>query len=102
MHNKLDFTCTITREIFEEKCGPIFNECLNTVKKVIAEAKLKPSDFKNNGEIVLVGGSSRIPRIQDMLSELCDGKKLNFRVNPDEVVAYGATVLAASEKGLLP
>jgi molecular chaperone DnaK (HSP70) len=66
-----------------------FNKCLETVKKVLKDAKLKPDEID---DVVLVGGSTRIPKIQEMLQEFFNGKELCRSVNPDEAVAYGAAV----------
>ena len=96
---KIDWEDVITRDEFEMACDHHFKATLKTVRDVMKEAKLEPSVFGGEqGMIVLVGGSSRVPKIQEMLSELCGGK-LNHRVNPDEAVAFGATVLAAKLAG---
>jgi L1 cell adhesion molecule like protein len=73
-----------------------FRKCMEPVEKVLQDAKLSKSDVH---EIVLVGGSTRIPKIQEMLSDFFNGKELNKSINPDEAVAYGATVQAAILSG---
>jgi len=88
----LDFTYTLTRAKFESLNAAYFTKCLETVKKVLKDAKLKPSEID---DIVLVGGSTRIPKIQAMLQEQFGGKKLCRSLNPDEAVAYGAAVQGA-------
>lgn len=88
----IDYYTTITRARFEDLCSSIFIKCLKPVEKVLIDAKLDKSQID---EIVLVGGSTRIPKVQDMLSEFFNGKKLNHSVNPDEAVAYGAAVQAS-------
>ena len=86
----------LTRAKFEDLCKDLFNKCLEPILEVLKIAK---EDKKNIDEIVLVGGSTRIPKIQSKLREFFDGKKLNKRLNPDEAVAYGATIEAAMEMG---
>jgi heat shock 70kDa protein 1/2/6/8 len=73
-----------------------FRKCMEPVEKVLRDSKLSKSQIH---EIVLVGGSTRIPKIQEMLSEFFNGKELNRSINPDEAVAYGATVQAAILSG---
>jgi len=87
-----DFSATVTRAKFEELCSTLFQKCLTTVKNVLKDAK---TENKKIDEIVLVGGSTRIPKIQQMLSEFFDKKELCKSVNPDEAVAYGAAIQAA-------
>jgi len=87
-----DFNATITRAKFEELCATLFQKCLTTVKNVLKDAK---TESKKVNEIVLVGGSTRIPKIQQMLSDFFDKKELCKSVNPDEAVAYGAAIQAA-------
>lgn len=83
---------TITREEFEKICSNLFKKCLEPVNKVLCDSKVLKSKIN---EIVLVGGSTRIPKIQELLSEFFGGKTLNKSVNPDEAVAYGASIHAA-------
>jgi len=87
-----DFNYTLTRAKFESLNMTYFNKCLETVKKVLKDAKLKPSEID---DIVLVGGSTRIPKMQEMLQEYFGGKELCRSLNPDEAVAYGAAVQGA-------
>ncbi|XP_057807633.1 heat shock cognate 70 kDa protein-like isoform X2 [Salvia miltiorrhiza] len=91
-----DSISTITRAKFEELCMDLFNTCIEQVKVCLQEAKMEKSSVH---DIVLVGGSSRIPKIQQMLQELFDGKKVCKSINPDEAVAYGAAALAAQLSG---
>jgi len=88
----IDFNCQISRSTFEALCHDLFNSCLEPVKKVLADAEIEKKDVD---EIVLVGGSTRIPKVQEILSAFFDGKALNKSVNPDEAVAYGAAVQGA-------
>lgn len=92
----IDFTATLTRSKFEEICMPIFRKALEPVDDALRVAKLDKSKIN---EVVLVGGSSRIPKVQEMLSSYFNGKQLNKSVNPDEAVAYGATVQASILSG---
>merc|ERR1719498_2183656 len=88
----IDYNATITRARFENLCGRLFNKCLDPCKKVLQDAKVAEGEVN---DVVLVGGSTRIPKIQQMLSEFFSGKELNKSINPDEAVAYGAAVQAA-------
>ena len=88
----VDFNSTLTRARFEEMNQDYFNKCMLPVEKVLRDAKMSKSQVD---EIVLVGGSSRIPKIQEKLSSFFNGKELCKNINPDEAVAYGATVQAA-------
>lgn len=90
------FTCKLTRATFNSLCSSIFTRILEPIEKVLKDAKKKPEDVD---EIVLVGGSSRIPKVQEMLSEYFNNKKLNQSINPDEAVAYGAAVYGAHLSG---
>lgn len=98
----IDFTANITRAKFEKLCEDMFKSTMEPVKKVIEDSKLSKSKID---EIVLVGGSTRIPKIQELLSGFFDGKTLNKSVNPDEAVAYGAAVqgsiLTGKRSGLI-
>ncbi|XVF06043.1 hypothetical protein REPUB_Repub06bG0014100 [Reevesia pubescens] len=85
----VDFSESLTRARFEELNMDLFKKTLGPVKKALEDANLKKSDIS---EIVLVGGSTRIPKVQQLLKELFDGKEPNKGVNPDEAVAYGASV----------
>lgn len=92
----IDFASSITRARFEEICGDIFRKTMEPVEQVLKDAKMSKSDVN---DIVLVGGSTRIPKIQQLLSDYFNGKELNKSLNPDECVAYGATVQAAILSG---
>lgn len=93
----IDFTSTITRARFEEICGKLFRETLSSVDQVLRDAGVSKAQVD---EVVLVGGSTRIPKIQQILTEYFNGKKLNSSVNPDEAVAYGAAVQASILTGV--
>ncbi|KAH9493263.1 Heat shock cognate 71 kDa protein, variant 3 [Dermatophagoides farinae] len=92
----IDFYSTITRARFEELCADLFRSTLDPVEKSLRDAKLDKSQIN---EIVLVGGSTRIPKIQKLLQDFFNGKELNKSINPDEAVAYGAAVQAAILNG---
>ncbi|XP_052076579.1 heat shock protein 70 B2-like [Mytilus californianus] len=92
----IDFNTKVTRARFEELCSDLFKGTLEPIEKALRGAKLDKSSIH---EIVLVGGSTRIPKIQKILSEFMNGKELNKSVNPDEAVAYGAAVQAAILSG---
>ncbi|QDS67714.1 Heat shock protein ssb1 [Venturia effusa] len=91
-----DFTATITRARFEDLNSKAFSGTLQPVEQVLKDANLEKSKVD---EIVLVGGSTRIPRIQKLLSEFFNNKKLEKSINPDEAVAYGAAVQAGILSG---
>ena len=88
----IDFYTTFTRARFEEMNDDLFRSTLEPVEKALRDAKLGKSDIH---DIVLVGGSTRIPRIQKLLQDFFGGRELNKSINPDEAVAYGAAVQAA-------
>ncbi|KAI6162486.1 heat shock protein 70 family [Pisolithus thermaeus] len=92
----VDFYTSITRARFEELCQDLFRRTLDPVEKVLRDSKI---DKANVHEIVLVGGSTRIPRIQKLVSDFFYGKEPCKGINPDEAAAYGATVLAAILSG---
>lgn len=87
-----DYSATITRAKFENLCATEFQACLEPVKKVLQDAKVGKQDVN---EVVLVGGSTRIPKVQKLLKDFFKGKELNKSINPDEAVAWGASVQAA-------
>jgi L1 cell adhesion molecule like protein len=91
-----DFSATLTRAKFENLCNDIFQRTMAPVEQVLKDSKLSKSEID---EIVLVGGSTRIPKIQELLSNFFNGKELNKSINPDEAVAYGAAVQAAILSG---
>merc|ERR1711930_31304 len=88
----IDFYTSITRARFEELCSDLFKGTLEPVEKALRDAKMDKSSID---DIVLVGGSTRIPKVQKLLSDFFNGKDLNKSINPDEAVAYGAAVQAA-------
>ena len=88
----IDFYTSITRARFEELCSDLFRGTLEPVEKALRDAKMDKSAIHS---IVLVGGSTRIPKIQKLLQDFFNGKELNKSINPDEAVAYGAAVQAA-------
>ena len=92
LYEGVDFYTSITRARFEELCADLFKGTLDPVEKALRDAKMDKSSID---DIVLVGGSTRIPKIQKLLSDFFNGKDLNKSINPDEAVAYGAAVQAA-------
>lgn len=92
----MDFTSKLSRVRFEIICGALFQKTLKAVEKAMRDAQLSKSQID---EVVLVGGSTRIPKIQKILSDFFNGKKLCKSVNPDEAVAHGAAVQAALLSG---
>jgi len=92
LHEGFDYYTKVSRAKFEELCGDLFRSCLEPVEKVLRDAKLDKSGVH---DIVLVGGSTRIPKVQKILSDFFNGKELCKSINPDEAVAYGAAVQAA-------
>jgi len=96
LYEGIDFNSVITRARFEDLNMDYFRKCMEPVDKVLKDAKLSKSQVH---EVVLVGGSTRIPKVQELLSEYFNGKELNKSINPDEAVAYGATVQAAILSG---
>jgi L1 cell adhesion molecule like protein len=91
-----DFSCSISRAKFEELCIDLFRKCMPPVEQVLKDADTGKGQVH---EVVLVGGSTRIPKVQTMLSDFFNGKTLNRSINPDEAVAYGAAVQAAILNG---
>ncbi|XP_055624693.1 heat shock protein 70 B2-like [Toxorhynchites rutilus septentrionalis] len=92
----IDFYTKISRARFEELCADLFKSTLQPVEKALSDAKMDKSSIN---DIVLVGGSTRIPKIQSLLQNFFAGKSLNLSINPDEAVAYGAAVQAAILSG---
>ncbi|KAI3446725.1 hypothetical protein Pfo_003390 [Paulownia fortunei] len=88
----IDFYATITRARFEELCMDLFLKCMEPVEKCLRDSKIDKSQVH---EVVLVGGSTRIPKVQQLLQDFFNGKELCKSINPDEAVAYGAAVQAA-------
>jgi len=91
-----DFYSSITRARFEELCSDLFRGTLEPVEAALRDAKMGKNEIH---ELVLVGGSTRIPKIKKLLTEFFNGKVLNQSINPDEAVAYGAAVQAAILSG---
>ncbi|CBK20665.2 uncharacterized protein [Blastocystis hominis] len=89
LYDGIDFSETLTRARFEKLNMDLFKKTLGPVEKVLADADLKKKEID---EIVLVGGSTRIPKVQELLKDYFNGKELNRGINPDEAVAYGAAV----------
>ena len=96
LYEGIDFFTSISKARFESLCMNLFQKCINPVSRVLQDAGISKS---NVHEIVLVGGSTRIPKIQELLSQFFNGKELNKGINPDEAVAYGAAVQAAILSG---
>merc|ERR1712213_17866 len=92
LYEGIDFYSSITRARFEELCADLFRGTLDPVEKALRDAKMDKSSIH---DVVLVGGSTRIPKVQKLLSDFFNGKDLNKSINPDEAVAYGAAVQAA-------
>ncbi|KAM3128402.1 hypothetical protein pb186bvf_019469, partial [Paramecium bursaria] len=87
-----DFSQTITRAKFEELCMPMFKECIPPVEQVLKDSGISKNQIH---EVVLVGGSTRIPKVVELLKDFFGGKEPNKSINPDEAVAYGAAVQGA-------
>jgi len=92
LYDGIDFNSTITRAKFENLCDSLFKKTMAPVEQVLRDSKMSKNQIH---EIVLVGGSTRIPKIQQLLSDFFNGKELCKSINPDECVAYGAAVQAA-------
>jgi L1 cell adhesion molecule like protein len=96
LYEGVDFYTSITRARFEELCQDLFRSTMDPVERVLRDSKI---DKMSVHEIVLVGGSTRIPKIQKLVSDYFNGKEPNKSINPDEAVAYGAAVQAAILSG---
>ncbi|CAB4475065.1 heat shock protein 70 [Rhizophagus irregularis] len=92
LFENIDFDTTLTRAKFEELNQKLFQFIMEPIEKVLQDGKIYKCQVH---EIILVGGSTRIPKIQKMISEFFNGKELNKSINSDEAVAYGATIQAA-------
>jgi len=92
LYEGIDFYSTITRARFEELCMDLFRKCMDPVEKCLKDSK---TDKAGVDDVVLVGGSTRIPKVQQLLQDFFNGKELCKSINPDEAVAYGAAVQAA-------
>jgi L1 cell adhesion molecule like protein len=98
LYEGIDFNSTIARAKFEEMNMGLFRKTMEPVEKVLRDAKISKKDVD---EVVLVGGSTRIPKIQSLLQQFFNGKEPNKSINPDEAVAFGATVQAAILAGTI-
>ncbi|KAI3732375.1 hypothetical protein L1987_63579 [Smallanthus sonchifolius] len=96
LHEGIDFSLKFTRAKFEELNMGMFDKCIAILETSLNDAKMKKSCVD---QVILVGGSTRIPKVQLMLQEYFDGRRLCKSVNPDEAVAYGAAVMAAKVSG---
>jgi len=96
LYDGTDFHTTITRVHFEELCQDLFRDTLEPIESVLRDSKI---DKTNVEDIVLVGGSTRIPRIVELVTDFFDGKKPKKNINPDEAVAHGAAISAAILSG---
>jgi L1 cell adhesion molecule like protein len=96
LYDGVDYNVSLTRARFEELCSDLFRSTLEVVEKVLRDAKMGKNDIH---EVVLVGGSTRIPKIQSLLSNFFGNKDLCKSINPDEAVAYGAAVQASILSG---
>ena len=96
LYEGIDFITSVTRAKFEDMCSDLFKKTFAPVEQVLQDSKISKSNIH---DIVLVGGSTRIPKIQTQLSEFFNGKQLCQSINPDEAVAYGAAVQAAILSG---
>jgi len=92
LYESEDYNCVITRAKFEELCLPLFKETIPPVEKVLTDSGISKSQVH---DVVLVGGSTRIPKVIQLITEFFNGKEPNRSINPDEAVAYGAAVQAA-------
>merc|ERR1719240_1006479 len=92
----IDFFTSISRARFEELCMDLFRKCMDPVEKVLRDSKIAKNRVH---DVVLVGGSTRIPKVQSMLSDFFNGKEPSREINPDEAVAYGAAVQAVILSG---
>ena len=93
LYEGVDFYTSITRAKFESLCDDLFRSCLKPVERALSDAKLDKGSIH---EVVLVGGSTRIPKVQKLLQDFFNGKTLNKSINPDEAIAYGAAIQAAT------
>ncbi|CAH0747839.1 unnamed protein product [Bemisia tabaci] len=92
----IDYYTKVSRARFEELCADLFRSTLHPVEKALNDANMDKGSIH---DVVLVGGSTRIPKVQSLLQNFFGGKTLNFSINPDEAVAYGAAVQAAILSG---
>ena len=87
---------SLTKAKFEDLCIDLFKKCISPVENVLKDANLSKNQIH---DIVMVGGSTRIPKIVDLIKDFFGGKEPNRSINPDEAVAYGAAIQAAILKG---
>lgn len=92
LYDGIDFSSIISRSRFDELCIDLFNDCMSCIEKALKDSGFTKTQID---DVVIVGGSSRIPRIQQLISEYFGGKELCRSLNPDEAIAYGAAVQAA-------
>ena len=92
LYEGIDYFSSISRAKFESLCMSLFQKCIEPVTKVLKDSAISKNQVD---DIVLVGGSTRIPKVQELLSSYFNGKELSKKINPDEAVAYGASVQAA-------
>ena len=97
IYDGIDLNISLSRAKLESLCSDIFNRILNPIDLVIKDADINKNNIE---EIILVGGTTRIPKIQELLSNYFNGKELNKSINPDEAVAYGASIQAAILSGV--
>ena len=97
LYEGIDYTDKITRKPnFYAICSHIFRKCIEPVEKFFGTLKFLKNEIT---EVVMVGGSTRIPKVQSLISQFFNGKELNKSINPDEAVAYGAAVQASALSG---
>jgi len=96
LYDGMDYMATITRARFEELCMDLFRKCMTPVEKCLKDSGLSKGDIH---DVVLVGGSTRIPKVCQLISEFFNGKEASKSINPDEAVAFGATIQAAILSG---
>ncbi|XP_073817578.1 heat shock protein 68-like [Musca autumnalis] len=96
LYEGVDFYTKLSRARFEELCSDLFRNTLQPVEKALNDAKMDKTEIH---DIVLVGGSTRIPKVQNLLQQFFGGKSLNLSINPDEAIAYGAAIQAAILSG---
>lgn len=95
LYDDIDYVGKISRTLFEELCSDLFNDTFKLIEQALADARLKKNDIDR---VILVGGSTRIPKIQEMLHEYFEGR-VSACLNPDEAVAHGAAIQAAILSG---
>ena len=96
LYDGIDFTIAVTKARFENLCNDVFQSCIKPVERVLIDSGISKSQID---DVVLVGGSTRIPKIRELLSKYFNGKELCQAINPDEAVAHGAAVQAAILSG---